>query len=425
LAWKGRRAVGVDRSKPSRNRLGALAIQAAPWVALATMTALWPRRRRAGEAKAELSLETQAPPEVIDKAEPGRGRLAPTPHDIPLRGWKDILWRTWREVSQDRLSAVAGGVTFYALLAIFPAIGVFVSLYGLVADVSQVRGQLAQIADFLPSEVLSIVGAQMQHLAGGKPASLSAAFVISLLLSVWSANAGMKALFDGLNVAYDEVEKRNFFTRTLLTYGFTLATLLFLTLVTGMLVATPRLVEDVGGTLAVRIWLPLRWALLLMIAASAFSMAYRFGPCRAHARWRWVSAGGMMAAILWLGGSLGFSWYVNNVAHYDVTYGSLGAVIGFMMWIWFSVMVVLIGAEFNAEIEHQTALDSTTGPPLPMGERGAAMADTVGLAFHLNLAETLTRIRATGVRQIDRLRGRKPPPEIQPNSSSRADRRAA
>ncbi len=409
--------------KWTKERLAPLAFQAAPWVALAAVAAFWPRKN--AKPKPGLSVQAHAEPESFEIAEPGRGRLADAPHRIPMRGWKDVLWRTYREITCDRLSAVAGGVTFYTLLALFPAIGVFVSLYGLFNDVSAVQSQLNQFAAVIPASVISIVGEQMLRLATRPHASLSVAFIISLLLSVWSANAGMKALFDGLNIAYDESEKRNYVVRTALTYAFTLGLLVFLTLVSAILVAVPLYLKDAGLAEFALVWVPLRWLVILGLAATAFSMVYRYGPCRAHARWRWVSPGGACAAVLWLGGSLGFSWYVNNVAHFDVTYGSLGAVIGFMMWIWFSVMVVLIGAELNAEIEHQTALDSTTGPAQPMGVRGAAMADTVGLAFHFDLKKLTSKVWVDGVDQAEKVLTAARLRKAQPNSSSRAESRAA
>ncbi|MES2343566.1 MAG: YihY/virulence factor BrkB family protein [Pseudomonadota bacterium] len=409
--------------KWTAKQVAPLVVQAAPWLALAALAAFWPRGR--GKPKPGLSVQAAAEPESFETAEPGRGRLADAPHRIPMRGWKDVLWRTYREVTCDRLSAVAGGVTFYTLLALFPAIGVFVSLYGLFNDVTAVQAQLVQFAAVIPSSVIDIVGDQMLRLATRPHASLSAAFVVSLLLSVWSANAAMKALFDGLNIAYDEAEKRSYLFRTAMTYAFTLGLLVFLTLVSAILVAVPLYLRDAGFADLALVWVPMRWLVILGLAATAFAMVYRYGPSRAHARWRWVSPGGMFAALLWLGGSLGFSWYVNNVAHFDATYGSLGAVIGFMMWIWFSVMVVLIGAELNAEIEHQTALDSTTGAPQPMGARGAAMADTVGLAFHFDLKKLTSKVWIDGRDQAERVltaaRLRKP----QPNSSSKAESRAA
>ncbi|ACG77243.1 ribonuclease RNase BN (RBN) transmembrane protein [Phenylobacterium zucineum HLK1] len=274
---------------------------------------------------------------------------------------------------------VAGSITFFTLLAIFPALGAFVSIYGLIADVAAVNDQLAQLSLVFPAEVVRIVGEQMMRLATERSANLSVAFLVSLLLSIWTANAGMKALFDGLNIAYGETETRNFFYRTALTYAFTLAFLLFITLVSAILVAAPIALKTFGLRSG---WMfGVRWLALFFVAAAAFSVAYRFGPCRRRARWRWVTWGAVVAAVLWMAGSAGFSWYVNNIAHLQVTYGSLGAAIGFMLWVWFSVLVVLTGAELNAEIEHQTAVDSTVGPPKPMGERGAVMADSVGLRF--------------------------------------------
>ncbi len=349
-----------------------------------------------------LSRQTVAEPEHFERQEPHRGRVASWPHQIPWRGWRDIAWRTWSEVNQDRLTVVAGSVTYYTLLAIFPALGVFVSLYGLIADVKAVQEQLVQLSAVFPPEAVRLIGEQMMRLATGKPAGLSLAFAGSLLLSLWSASAGMRALFDGLNIAYDETEKRNYVLRSAVTLGFTAALIVFLTLVSVVLVAGPIALEAAGlrsdGLVAVR------WPLVFVLAAAAFTIAYRFGPSRERARWRWLVPGGAAAAALWMGGSVGFSWYLTHVASLDVTYGSLGAVIGFMLWVWFSVMVILIGAELNAEIEHQTALDSTTGDPEPMGERGAAMADTVGVRF-AGLRHGVDLVR----RRIAELRARRRP----------------
>ena len=397
---------------------GPLLLQAAPWLAMAAMAVFWRRRSKAAPG---LSIEAKAPARSFDIAEPDRGRTADAPQQIPSKGWKDVLWRTYREVAADRLPAVAGGVTFYALLAFFPAVGVFVSLYGLFSDVATVREQLAQIGAFFPPQVLSIVGDQMVRLATKAHASLSLAFVISLLLSVWSANAGMKALFDGLNIAYDETERRGYFKQVALTYAFTFAAIVFVTLIVALLVAAPLTLQALGLDSTSWIWAPLRWLGLFVLAAGGFSAVYRYGPSRAHARWRWVVIGGVVSAFLWLAGSLGFSWYFDHVAHLDATYGPLGAVMAFMLWIWFSVLVVLGGAELNAEIEHQTARDSTTGEPLPMGLRGAAMADTVGLAFKFDIADLF---RTGGVGRFARgafTRAHR----RQPNSSSKAANRPA
>jgi membrane protein len=397
------RATATDGAARKGRGLARLLVQAAPWAGMATFGLLWLKATR--EPTPGLSRQLVAAPERFEAEEPGRGRLAAHPVHIPLRGWRDILWRTWLEIGRDRLPAVAGGITFYALLAIFPALAAFISLYGLFADVGTVMKQMNDLSAFVPPEVVNLVGEQMLRLATARHSGLSVAFVVGILVSVWSANAGIAALFDGLNIAYDETEKRNFFARRALTYAFTFAALVFLTLVTAILVAVPIVLRvlDLGESLLV----PLRWLLLLAVAMFAFAVMYRFGPSRQKARWRWVRLGAVGAALLWVAGSLGFSWYVNNVGHFDATYGSLAAVVGFMVWIWFSVMSVLLGAELNAEIEHQTALDSTTGQPQPMGQRGAAMADTVGLPFGGVRAEA-TRLWGVGRRQAGNLMRRKP-----------------
>jgi membrane protein len=404
LALMGRYGDEMARKseKDGAGRIASIALRAAPWLGLIAMAELLRRARK--PAPGTLSVEAVASPQVFEEAEPGRGRLAQGPHHIPLRGWKDIAWRTYQEIGRDRLPAVAGGVTFYTLLALFPAIGVFVSLYGIFADLAAVEQQLREMSAVFPQEVVQIVGEQMVRLATRPQATLSLAFLVSLLLSIWSANAGMKALFDGVNIAYDEDEKRNIVRRTALTYLFTFGALLFLVVMTALLVAAPVMFDRLGLGALAAVWIPLRWAALWGMAAGAFSLLYRYAPCRARARWRWVSLGALLAAAAWMGGSLGFSWYLNNVAHFDVTYGSLGAVVAFMTWVWFSVMVVLLGAELNAEIEHQTALDSTTGAPAPMGERGAAMADSVGLAFHLDVARIKQKAVEDGRRQAERVR---------------------
>ena len=329
-----------------------------------------------------LSEDRAMPPALFDQAEPRRGRAARHPGHIPLLGWRDILWRTWREITVDRLPAVAGGVTFYTLLALFPAIGAFVSLYGLFADVRTVEEQLRSMRGVFPASVIQIVGEQMLRLASQGQAKLGVAFAFSLLLSIWSANASMRALFDGLNVAYDEDEKRHLVRRTLLSYVFTFCALTYAAVVSGVLIVTPMLLEAARLSALDAIWAPIRWLIVLAMTTVAFAALYRFAPSRSRARWRWVWIGATSASAGWLVGSLGFSVYVNTIAHYDATYGPLGAVIAFMVWVWFSIMAILVGAELNAEIEHQTAVDSTTGPERPMGARGAAMADTVGLAFH-------------------------------------------
>jgi membrane protein len=372
-------------TSPDRKPRNRVPLRAAPWVAALAIAALWTRLRtgKAAPAGAPPCLT----PEQFEAREPYRGRGAHYPWAIPPRGWKDILWRTYQEFGRTRLPALAGGVTFYLLLAIFPAVAAFVSLYGLYSNVDTVERELVHMSEFFPQEAVDLIGDQMLRLASQRHGTLGAAFAVSALVSVWSANAGMKALFDAVNVAYNETEKRPYVQRTLITYGATFAALLFMVSVTAVGVAVPVMFHKLGLAHHGPWWVPLRWVVIWLIAALAFTLIYRFGPSRAAARWRWVAAGGATAALLWMGGSLGFSWYLNTFTHLGVTYGSLGAMIGLMLWVWFSVILVLVGAEFNAEIEHQTACDTTCGAPKPLGARGAVMADTVGPAFTISPRE--------------------------------------
>jgi membrane protein len=374
-----REEVSVSKGRALRAPGPRLSARLAPWLGLVAMVAVWARGRRgkAGDA----APPGPPTPEQIDAAEPGRGRAARSPWDIPHRGWRDILWRSYREMGRDRLPALAGGVTFYVLLATFPAIAAFVSLYGMFSDVDSVERQLTHMSSVFPQDAVNVIGEEMLRLATQRHGTLGAAFAVSTLISAWSANAGMKALFDGVNIAYDEVEKRPWLQRSLITYAATVLALIFLTAITTVTVAAPVLFHAIGLHGVHLWWAPVRWLAVYLLAGAAFTLIYRHGPSRVPARWRWVAPGGFAAALLWMAGSLGFTTYVDNFTHFGVTYGSLGAMIGFMLWIWVSVMVVLIGAEFSAEIEHQTARDTTRGKPLPLGERGATMADTVGKAF--------------------------------------------
>jgi membrane protein len=313
--------------------------------------------------------------------EKGRGREADTPTQIPTLGWKDILWRTWEEFGQDRIMSVAAGVTYYALLAIFPAIAALVSLYGLVADPATIQDHLNALSGVLPGGALDIIREQVTRIASQGGGTLGFSFVFGLAISLWSANAGMKAVIDALNIVYDEEEKRSFVQLNLQSLAFTLGAIAFILLSLAGIVVLPVVLDFVGLGGGIEWLLSLaRWPVLLAAVVAGLAMLYRYGPSRDKAEWKWVTPGGIIAAVLWLVVSMLFSWYVANFGSYNETYGSLGAVIGFMTWIWISSVVVLLGAEINAEMEHQTAKDSTEGPDRPIGSRGATMADTVGAA---------------------------------------------
>jgi membrane protein len=306
------------------------------------------------------------------------GREADTPSEIPARGWWDIAKRTVNQISEHRLLTEGAGITFYAILAIFPALAALVSVYGLIADPTTVSGQLNALSGIVPGGGMDILGDELKQLVSAGGGKLGFGAIIGILVALWSANGGTKAMFDSLNVVYDEHEKRGYIRRTLISLAVTLGTLVFVMVVMAAVVALPIALNFVGlGKVTDLLLRVARWPLLLVIVTMMLAVIYRYGPSRTEARWRWVSWGGAFAAIVWVLVSLAFSWYVAHFGSYNKTYGSLGAAIGFMTWIWISATIVLIGAELNAEMEHQTKRDTTTGAEKPLGARGANKADTV------------------------------------------------
>jgi membrane protein len=308
-----------------------------------------------------------------------RGRSAESPADIPAPGWKDILWRTKDEILADRVMLIAAGTTFYLLLALFPALAAFVSVYGFVADPVTVADHVAFLGSVLPQGGVELIGDQLKRLAEQDPASLSFGFIFGLAVALWSANNGIKTLFEAMNVAYDEKEKRGFIKLNLITLGLTLGSVLIGVLMITAVGVVPAVLGflNLGGIVETVISIA-RWPIVLVVVALAIAVLYRYGPSRERAEWRWITWGSGVAAVVWMITSILFSWYLTNFADYNATYGSLGALIGFMMWTWISSTIVIAGAELNSEIEHQTARDTTTGTDKPIGHRGAAMADSVG-----------------------------------------------
>ena len=231
----------------------------------------------------------------------------------------------------------------------------------------------------MPGGAIEVIGGELTRLTGQEPAKLGFGFVFTLLVSLWSANGGMKALFDALNTVYEEEEKRSFIRLNALSLTFTVGMIVFLVVAIACVVALPAILEYlptfVGTVLNIA-----RWPVLAVLVAVALACIYRYGPSRDTPKWRWITWGSAVAALAWLIASAVFSFYAANFGNFNKTYGSLGAVMGFMLWIWISNIVILLGAELNAEMEHQTARDSTEGQPEPLGERGAKMADTVGPA---------------------------------------------
>ena len=314
-------------------------------------------------------------------AESGRGRGATTPGEIPWRGWSDVLWRTYEQVQEDRILSIAAGVVFYALLALFPAITALVSLYGLFAQSSTIQDHLAFLTTLMPAAAVTVVDEQIARVVSKGNTQLGFNFLIGLGIALWSANAGMKALIDALNIVYEEEEQRGFFKLTLVALAFTVGAILSLLFAIGAVVALPLLLDRVGlGRLTNLLIEYGRWPILTLGLIVGLAVLYRYGPSRREPKWKWVSVGSLVASVLWIIASAVLSLYLEKYAHYDATYGTLGTAIGLMIWMWMTTIVILLGAELNSEMEHQTAADTTEGRPKPLGARGATMADTVGEA---------------------------------------------
>ncbi len=307
----------------------------------------------------------------------GRGRDANSPLELPATGWKDIIGRIYRGIGEDRILAIAAGVTFYILLAIFPGVAGLVSVYSFFADPATIAGHINSVAGILPEGGLEIVREQLESLTSQPAPRLGLAMLVSLAIALWSANGGIKAIFDALNVVYGEKEKRGFLGLNATSLVFTLGAMMFVLIAIAAITLLPLAVNYLGLSRATELILQFaRWPLLLLIVSFAIALLYRFGPSRDKAQWRWITPGSVFAAVGWLAASLLFSWYAQNFGSYNKTYGSLGAAIGFMTWLWISTIVILVGAKLNAEMEHQTARDTTEGKPRKLGQRGARMADT-------------------------------------------------
>jgi membrane protein len=311
--------------------------------------------------------------------EHGRGRRAKHPLQIPWAGWKDILWRTYAEMFSDRLLSIAGGVAFFVLFAIFPAITALVSAYGLLFNASTITQSLSMANGVVPDDVLNLLRQQANRISSQSHSALTIGVIVGIVVMVWSAMSGVKAMIDALNVIYEEQESRSMFRFNLVALLFTVGSFAVFLLAIGTVVALPPTLAWLGlGEVSALLMRVVRWPALLIVLLIGLAILYRYGPHRRPARWRWVSVGSVLASVVWIGASYLFSWYLAKFNSYNATYGSLGAVVAMMMWFWISTTVVLLGAELNAEIEHQTAEDSTIGGDKPLGERGAVMADTVG-----------------------------------------------
>ena len=304
------------------------------------------------------------------------GAQADKPTEIPAAGWKQILLRAWKEAKADNVPMLAGGVAFFAFLALFPALIALISLWGLVVGGPNAAQQAEDLTAGLPEEASSIITDQMETI-GSQDSGLGIGLAISVLLALWSASGGTANLMKAVNVAYDEEETRGFVKVRGLALLLTLGAIVFVVLAVGLVAVVPPVLDNLGlgiaGTIAAQV---VRWVLLVVLVAVALAVVYRFAPDRDDPKLTWVSQGATIATVLWVLGSVAFSLYVSNFGSYNETYGAIAGVAVLLLWLYLTAYIILLGAEINAETERQTLKDTTTGPEEPMGSRGAAAADS-------------------------------------------------
>jgi membrane protein len=274
-------------------------------------------------------------------------------------GWKDILVRLYRDIGKRRILALAAGVTFYSILAIFPALAALVAVYGLFADPASIATHLDSLSGILPGGAIDVIKDQITRIASHGKSTLGLTFLIGFGLSLWSANAGLKALFDALNLVHGEEEKRGFIKLNLVSLTFTILGIGLILFALAAMIAIPLILKFAGlGGLTGVILTFGRWPVLFLLIAFVLALIYRYGPCRPNPKWRWITWGSAVASLAWILLSVLFSWYAANFGSYNATYGSLGAIMGFMVWLWLSTIVLLLGAELDAEMERQTGRDA-------------------------------------------------------------------
>lgn len=314
------------------------------------------------------------------KSATDRGRDADSPMQIPATGWKDIVARVKVEAKEDDVSLMAAGVAFYSLMALVPGLVALISIYGLVAKPSDVKDQITSTLSAAPREVRDLVTAQLESIVSSAGGGAVLGLIIGTILALWSASSGVGHLLDAVNRAYDEQETRSFVKLKLISLALTIGAIVFIVIAFAAIALLPSLLAKTGLGTAGRVIIGLlRWVLLLAGMTVGVGVIYRYGPDRDVARWKWVSVGAIVAAVMWVVGSILFSIYTANFGKYNETYGSLGAVVVLLLWLLLTALAVIVGAEINCEVERQTAKDSTEGPPEPMGSRNAVAADTLGV----------------------------------------------
>src|SRR4051794_4978004 len=337
------------------------------------------RRAAAAKVAAERpATDPGTPPEGAPGPAELPGIHAEKPTEIPWGGWKQILKRAWAENKADNMPIIGGGVAFFGFLAVFPALIALISIYGLVASPDTVAKQVEDLSSQLPRSAAQLIGKQLTSIVDNSGSALSIGLAVSILAAIWSASGGISNLMTAVNIAYDEVETRNFVKLKLTSLALTLGGILFVIITFGLVAVVPAVIQalplGIVGTILAQV---ARWVLLLAVFAGSLAVLYRVAPDRDAPRFRWVSLGAVIVTVMWAVVSVGFALYVNNFGSYDKTYGTIAGVIVLMLWLYLTCYLVLLGAEINSEAEHQTAHDTTTGEPQPMGSRDAKMADTL------------------------------------------------
>lgn len=337
--------------------------------------------RRLEELKQDVAAHT-GPTEAEQNAADARlnrGRSADTPTQIPAGGWKDIAIRTYNEIADNNIFLIAGGVTYALLLALFPALAALVAVYGLLFNPAQVEEQINSLSYVLPAQSTELVATELHSLVEASGKSLGIGAVLALLFAFWSASRGMSGLIAAFNIAYRQPETRGFIRFNMIAFGLTIGGLIGGVVIIALVGVMPAVIQFVGlGAILKWLILILQWPVLIAVALFSLAVLYRYAPNRTPAKWRWVSPGAILATLLWLIASIGFSVYVSYFNSYNATYGSLGGVVILLTWLYLSSFVALLGAVINAQTERQTQHDSTDGPDRPMGQRDAQAADTVG-----------------------------------------------
>ena len=305
------------------------------------------------------------------------GGKAERPTDIPARGWLQVAKRGWKEAKADQVQLLAAGVAFYAFLAIFPGLIAVVSIYGLFADPATIANQLNSLTSALPEDASKVITDQVTALSTRRQ-TLGVSLILAVLIALWSASAGISNLLTAINVAYDEEEKRGFVKKRVMSLALTLGAIVFMVIVLGLVAVLPPLLKAVFGTGALRWVLQIiGWLIMVVLVAAALALLYRLGPDRDAPRMTWVSVGAVVATVMWLVVSIGFSIYASTFGNYAKTYGVFAGIVVLLFWLWLTMYAILLGAEINAESEQQTIADTTKGPEEPLGQRGAVKADSI------------------------------------------------